>query len=389
MRVLITTDSFTPTVNGVVTSIINLRRELTKRGHEVRVLTLSQTPHSYYESGVTYIGSVSAEKVYPGARFRSAPARKLVRDIVEWEPEIIHSQNEFSTFIIAHRMARKLGIPIVHTYHTVYEDYTHYFSPSQHLGQRMASDFSRWIIGKTSCVIVPTDKMRLLLRDYGVPGDIHVIPTGIELGKFMKPANPENIILLKQRHGIPASNLVLVFVGRLAKEKNVDELISYFSSLQRNDMTLLLVGDGPAKADLERQTEQLCLNGNVIFSGMVAQESIADYYHLGDLFVNASSSEAQGLTYIEALSSGLPALCRKDPCLDGVVIDGINGWQYNNQQEFTAYLNIFADDMQLRQSMHANTTQYVGKYSSETFAEAVENVYLNLLKQDIEPVPVF
>jgi len=386
MKVLITTDSFTPIVNGVVTSIINLRRELTNRGHEVRVLTLSQTPHSYYEFGVTYIGSVSAEKVYPGARFRSAPARKLVRDIVEWGPEIIHSQNEFSTFIIAHRMARKLEIPIVHTYHTVYEDYTHYFSPNQHLGQRMASDFSRWIIGKTSCVIVPTEKMRSLLLDYGVLGDIHVIPTGIELGKFMKPSDPENIAGLKQSYGIPASNLVLVFVGRLAKEKNVDELISYFSTLQRNDTTLLLVGDGPSKADLEQQTEQLDLKGKVIFSGMVAQEAIADYYHLGDLFVNASSSEAQGLTYIEALASGLPALCRKDACLDGVIKDGINGWQYNNQQEFVTYLNTFADDKQLRQSMLANTTKFIGKYSSETFAEAVETVYLSLLKQDVEAV---
>ena len=98
MKILITTDWYAPTVNGVVTSVLSLRRELLAQGHDVRVLTLSQTPHSRCEDGVTYIGAVSAGMIYPGARLRMAPGRELLTDLVEWKPDVIHSQCEFSTF---------------------------------------------------------------------------------------------------------------------------------------------------------------------------------------------------------------------------------------------------------------------------------------------------
>ena len=131
MKVLIATDWYMPAVNGVVTSVLNLKRELAAQGHEVRVLTLSQTPHSRREGDVTYIGAVSAGMIYPGARLRTAPAMKLLGELEAWKPDIIHTQCEFSTFVMAKRLAAATGAPVVHTYHTVYEDYTHYFSPSQ------------------------------------------------------------------------------------------------------------------------------------------------------------------------------------------------------------------------------------------------------------------
>ena len=140
MKILITSDWYSPAVNGVVTSVKNLRRELERRGHEVRVLTLSQTTHSREEDGVTYLGSVAAGLIYPGARLRTALAVKWVRDLVEWGPDVVHSQCEFSTFFLARRIAEELDVPLVHTYHTVYEDYTHYFSPSVRLGRRAVGE---------------------------------------------------------------------------------------------------------------------------------------------------------------------------------------------------------------------------------------------------------
>ena len=130
MKILITTDWYSPAVNGVVTSVLNLRRELELRGHEVRVLTLSQDLHSSVQDGVTRIGSVAAGLVYPGVRLRTALAGRWVRELVEWGPDVVHSQCEFSTFFLARRIAEELNVPLIHTYHTVYEDYTHYFSPS-------------------------------------------------------------------------------------------------------------------------------------------------------------------------------------------------------------------------------------------------------------------
>ena len=161
MKILITSDWYIPAVNGVVTSVKNLRRELEARGHEVRVLTLSQNHRSYKRDGVTYLGSVAAGLIYPGARLRTALAGKWVREIVEWEPDVVHSQCEFSTFFLARRIAEELDIPLVHTYHTVYEDYTHYFSPSVHFGKKAAAVFTRWAPSHTDCLIAPTAKVRL------------------------------------------------------------------------------------------------------------------------------------------------------------------------------------------------------------------------------------
>ena len=170
MKILITSDWYLPAVNGVVTSVKNLRRELEARGHEVRVLTLSQNRHSCRKDGVTCLGSVAAGLIYPGARLRTALAGKWVREIVEWGPDVVHSQCEFSTFFLARRIAEELDIPLVHTYHTVYEDYTHYFSPNVRFGKKAAAVFTRWAASHTDCLIAPTAKVRLLLQGYGVKG---------------------------------------------------------------------------------------------------------------------------------------------------------------------------------------------------------------------------
>ena len=105
MKILITTDWYTPAVNGVVTSVKNLQRELERRGHEVRILTLSQSLHSWSRDGVTAIGSVNAGRIYPGARLRTAMAGRWVRELMDWRPDVIHSQCEFSTFFLARRIA--------------------------------------------------------------------------------------------------------------------------------------------------------------------------------------------------------------------------------------------------------------------------------------------
>ena len=190
MKILITTDWYTPAVNGVVTSVKNLRRELEARGHEVRILTLSPDLRSDSWAGVTRLGSIGAGRIYPGARLRTALAGRWVRELVEWGPDVVHSQCEFSTFFLARRIAEELNVPLIHTYHTVYEDYTHYFSPSVRWGRRAAAVFSRWITGQTDCVIAPTGKVRRLLLGYQVDRPVLVIPSGIDLRRFRRPGIP-------------------------------------------------------------------------------------------------------------------------------------------------------------------------------------------------------
>lgn len=385
MKILITTDWYVPAVNGVVTSVLNLRRELTARGHEVRVLTLSQSPRSFEQAGVTYLGSIPAGLVYPGARLRVAPAEELIRKLIAWGPDIVHSQCEFSTFPLARHIADTLDVPLVHTYHTVYENYIHYFSLNAKWGRKVVASLTRLVANRTDCLVAPTQKVAELLRGYGVRSPIRVVPTGIDLRRFQAAAVPTRQTELRRELHIPEGTAVLLSVGRLAEEKNLSELLRYLVS--EPSAVLLLVGDGPCRESLERQARDLGIEACVIFAGMAAPERVTDYYHLGNLFVSASTSETQGLTYIEALAAGLPALCRADHCLDGVITDGVNGWQYRDEAEFHRNLAAFLEQPELRQSMSIQARWSAEQFSAPTFAEKIEAVYreqLGLHEQSAE-----
>ena len=376
MKILITTDWYSPAVNGVVTSVLNLRRELELRGHEVRVLTLSQDLHSSVQDGVTRIGSVAAGLVYPGVRLRTALAGRWVRELVAWGPDVVHSQCEFSTFFLARRIAEELNVPLIHTYHTVYEDYTHYFSPSVRLGRRAVAALSRWVAARTDCMIAPTGKVRALLQGYGVRTPVFVVPSGIDLRRFQRPPVPGCRASLLASLDIPRENLVLVSVGRLAAEKNLDELLRFRAAMGDQAVTLLLVGDGPYRAQLEREAAELGLRApQVVFAGMVPPQQVAEWYQLGDLFVSASSSETQGLTYVEALAAGVPALCRADPCLDGVIRDGENGWQFRDFSDFMGKLDAFRAHPEQHQALSEQAAASAEDYSAEEFARRVEAIY--------------
>ena len=183
--------------------------------------------------------------------------------------------------------------------------------------------------------------------------------------------------MLKASLNIPQEHTVLVFVGRLAEEKNLSELLRFRANLGPGGVTLLLVGDGPDRQRLEAEAAALGLETpDVVFAGMVAAEQIADWYQLGDLFVNASTSETQGLTYAEALAAGVPVLCRADPCLVGVVREGENGWQYRGEADFRRKLDNFLAHPHRREQISRQARQSAEEYSAKRFAERVEAIYL-------------
>ena len=382
MKILITTDLYLPTLNGVVTSILNLRQELIKRGHEVRILTLKQDLQVEDEQNTYYIKSISAGKVYPQARIMRSIGNKQLKDIISWRPDIIHSQCEFSTYFLAKIIARRVNAPIVHTYHTVYEDYTHYFSKSDIVGYNIVRIFSKIILNHTQSVIAPTDKVKKLLCNYKINKPIYIVPTGIDLKKYMKQVPLSTILENKEKLGIPLENLVLIYVGRLAKEKNLKELIEFMSNLESNKVSLLIVGDGPERYELEDMAHHICGSSNIVFTGRVDRDDVNEYYQMADIFVSASTSETQGLTYIEALANGVPLLCRKDDCLDNVLYNYENGFQYSSYMEFQAFLKYFIENEELKINYKNFSREVAQRYSKEKFAENVEKVYgLSLLRK--------
>ena len=148
----------------MVTSVLNLRKGLEDRGHEVRILPLSNSASSYVQDGVYYLRSMGAGAVYPNARLGVPLQKKLLKELLAWGPDIVHSNCEFSTFPAACHIAEKANAPLLHTYHTVYENYTHYFSPSRTWGKKVVRQFSRWVACRTDGIIAPSEKTAALLR---------------------------------------------------------------------------------------------------------------------------------------------------------------------------------------------------------------------------------
>lgn len=195
-------------VNGVVRSVELLYHQLLALGHDVRVVTLAQNGHSHEENGILYVGSISAERVYPGVRISAAgalPISHWLDELEAWGPEVIHTQSEFSTFMLAQRVARRCHCPVVHTYHTVYEDYTQYLFFSERLGRMTAEKATRILSGYCSLMLAPTEKVRAMLNRYEVSCPVVTVPTGIDLTAF-GPAqdNGEEKARMRAELGIPS-----------------------------------------------------------------------------------------------------------------------------------------------------------------------------------------
>ena len=211
---------------------------------------------------------------------------------------------------------------------------------------------------------------------YGVDRPVFVTPSGIDLDRFAGEPDPLHQAVLRRSLEIPEENLILVCVGRLAEEKNLDELLELRASLGEAPVTLLLVGDGPDRARLEGIAAGLGLSAPaVVFAGMVPPAQVPDWYQLGDLFVSASTSETQGLTYIEALAAGVPVLCRADPCLDGVVREGENGWQYHSADEFRSRLGWYLAHPDRWRAMADRARRSAEPFSLQNFSGQVETIY--------------
>ena len=383
MKVLITTDLYTTATNGVVTSVKNLSRELMEAGHEVRILTLSDTVHSPKEGNIYYIHSLPL-KIYPDVRMplpRSAHSQELLREIIAWKPDIIHSQCEFFSFHYARRIAKRTGAPLVHTYHTQYEQYVSYVMPGRWAGDFLVKTFSRVRLKKVDIIIAPTAKMKQVLEDYGVKNNIEIVPSGISLQQHQGRMTGDEREQMRQVLGIPQEHKVVLNLGRLGTEKNLDEVVRLFAlQLRRHpDLTLLIVGDGPAREKLSQQARELGISDHVIFTGMVEPDQVQKYYQLGDVFVSASTSETQGLTYIEAAANGLPLLCRQDDCLADVLQEGQNGYEYTSAEEFLRAIDEMVHDPTWRAAAAKRSEEIAASFDKKAFGEAIENMYESVL----------
>ncbi len=377
MKILITTDTYRPTINGVVTSIDSLKKALDRRGHDTRILTFSDSFNSRQDEGIYYMGSFGAGKFYPDARMNKLLYNRFYEDIMDWKPDIIHSQTEFTMFIQAKKIAKDLNIPLLHTYHTIYEDYTHYFSLNKKIGKELAKQFTKQIIKMTDGVVVPTNKIYNLLKDYNIKEDIYVAPTGINVQKLSKCDDFD----IRKGYKISEDKHIVLFLGRIGKEKNITEILQYLENINRDDIVFIIAGAGPFLSDLKEICAKSKIKDRLIFTGMIDSSKVGNFYSQSDVFVSASTSETQGLTFIESMACKTPIICRHDDCLDGVLINGKTGFGFSTEDEFIGYLNKILDNKDLRDEMGNNCKQLVDEnYTEDSFARKIEKIYLKVIE---------
>lgn len=384
MIIGIFTDTFYPEVNGVATSCLNLYQELQRRGHTVHVYAPKCKGWEEFQSDTVHYLE-SKQFILLKDRNVALPGMGTIRQALDMHFDVVHTNSEFIVGFLGTYIARHTGCIRIHTYHTVWEDYTYYITHG--IGDNTAKNFvkrySEWWCDRFDRVIVPTAKTENLLRQYGVETPIDIIPSGMDLRRFApEKHSAEERAATRAECGIPEGKRVLLNIGRLAKEKNLEKILRVFPELHRRlpDVQMVIIGEGPLKQTLQEQAETLGVADSVSIVGAKPWEKIDRYYAIGDVFVSASHSETQGLTYIEAAASGLCVCAVDDPCLLGVFRDGVSAVLSGDSDE-QLLESLMLSFSPVGGRIRRNAVEAARPYSTEQFAQRVECCYMTALSE--------
>jgi len=296
--------------------------------------------------------------------------------------DIVHTHTEFPLGIFGKIVSEFLRLPLVHTYHTMWEDYVHYVAGGHLITPKMAQQFSKFFCNRARVVVTPAEKSKDYLLAYGVERPIRVIPTGIDFEPF-NPArySPAEIAQLRHSLGLSSSDQVLLSLGRVAKEKSIDVIIKQMPKIIKASpgVKLLIVGDGPVRSQLEDLSKNLNIDKHVIFAGSRPWHEIGKYYQLGDVFVNASITETQGLTYVEAMAAHLPVIAKCDKSIESLVRHGETGYTFYNDDELPHLVtNILSDDAE-KQRIAAAALKAIDHLSSKKYGRDISSLYTEVI----------
>lgn len=377
MNIGLFTDTYFPQVSGVATSIKTLRDELIAQGHHVYIFTTTdpQAKHDDVEEGIYRFPSIPFVS-FKERRIAVRGAFRTVRLAKKFQLDIVHNQTEFALGMMGKLVARELKIPCLHTYHTMYQDYLHYIANGHIVKPRNVATFVHLYMKNIDGVIAPSDRVLDTMRSYHVTAPIRVIPTGINLRVYRQKDSAAQVHELRQRYGYADDTPVLLSLSRLAYEKNINALIAAMPDIlsKRPAARLLIVGAGPARHSLERQVRQLDLTDHIQFAGEVDNNEVYHYYQMADVFVSASDSESQGLTYDEALASDLPIVVMRSKYTDELIDDPAIGVSFQQQSGLVRGVLHYLDHPNDQES-HARRQAKLHSISSEVFAKQVVEFY--------------
>lgn len=388
MKIGIFTDTYVPFINGVTTSVLMLKKSLEKKGHTVYIVTVNAENMQYQiEDNGKVIRIPGIPIGIYDYRLTGIYPLKAIKLIKKWNLDIIHSQTEFGIGTFARIISKQLRIPLVHTYHTMYEDYVHYITHGyfNRSSKKLVEYLTLFYCDKTITeLVVPTKKAyELFKQKYKVDRNVYIVPTGIDVEKFYREKNKNiSIPLSRSKLGLEEDDFVILFVGRVAQEKNLELLLTSMKGLVNvsNKIKLLVVGDGPDLEKYKNFTIKHNLEKNIIFAGKVPWNKINEYYIMADVFATASHTETQGLTVIEAMAASLPVVCIDDESFTGTVINNLNGLIFKNRREYKKQITKIFEDKYLRQKLSSQARISAETHSSKYFAEQILDVYRIAMK---------
>lgn len=394
MRIAFFTNNYLPNIYGVPMSVETFRKEFERLGHTVYIFAPNFPGYIDENKNACPLENFSEKNFgrvfrYPSLdieiKFRlplGIPySRKMDRIIEKLDLDIIHSHHPNLLGSAAMKWAKKKNIPLIFTWHTLYDKYTNFvpFLPSKLT--------AGWIIKKAvkyanqaDSVIVPTQSIEPILKNWGVVNKIFPVATGID-EKCFSGSNRKKI---REKYQIKDDETVLLLVSRLTEEKNISFLFeSVADVLQKNPKTkFVLVGDGYLKAELEKEAQKRNLDQQIIFVGLVEAEEIKNYYAAGDIFVYASKSETQGMIITEAMYMGLPIVAVKATGIESLVEENVNGFlTAEEKNKFIEAVQKLLDDAALRQKMSTESSRIAReKYTASASAEKMLQVYAEAIE---------
>lgn len=383
MKIGIFTDAYEPHISGVTTSIKMLKTALEKMHHEVFIVTANLDNNKFIyddKNRIIYLPGIKTG-IYE-TKLTGIYSKKAMKIIKNWHLDVIHSQTEFGIGYFSRIVAKKLNLPIVHTYHTLYEDYVHYVTHGHlnNLAKKLAIKITKYYCEK-KCdeLIVPTDKIKdLFINKYNISQPINVIPTGIDIDKFKLTQNiKKEIENIKKKYKIKDTDFIIGSVGRIAPEKSFDKLLYNIKEMIKvnTNIKVMLVGGGPDLDNLKELTKKLHLEDYVIFTDKVNYDLVPAYFNTFNVIVSFSKTETQGLTIIEGLAASKPTICIEDDSFKAMIEPNYNGYLFKNDNEFKDYIFKLMNDKKLYKDMSTNARNSTYKYSKEVFASEVLKVY--------------
>lgn len=383
MNIAIFTDTYLPQINGVVTSTVAFMSELEKRGHKITILCPKVEGATESTDNVWRFSSLKFP-FQPEYRI-TLPLSKKLLELRKQNIDIIHAQTPFAMGYTAQFFGKLLKIPVVHTYHTFFAEYIHYIPlASKDMLKNWAKYESKRFCNHCAHLIVPSDPMKDKLIEYGITAPIDVIPTGINMNYT---TNLESIGAFKLSHGIPSDKRILTYVGRLAQEKNVAFLLESFQRIHQAlpNTFLVIIGGGPEQVAMEAQAQTLGIQNAVKFLGYLPYESVFSGLQAAELLLFPSKTETQGLTLLESLAVGTPAVC-----IDAM---GVKDILKNNQGGFLAQDSIddysqkaidILTDTSLHMSKVREALARASEYSIEKMTDKLESLYVSTIQKGVK-----